>query len=175
MTSRKRQKQLTIKKRCHIVVPYSQGISESLKNICQRYGIQVHFKGGAIIKNLLVSPKDKESITKKSSVIYWFKCEKIVCEEEYIGESSRTFGERYKEHLKAPSPIYEHQNNTDHITSVENFKIIGRKGHNMARAVKGAMYIRENNPTLKRNIGKYNLPHFWDGILHSIPELKISK
>ena len=85
------------------------------------------------------------------------------------------FGERYKKHLKAPSPIFEHQNNTGHITSVENFKIIGRKGHNMARAVKEAMYIRVNNPTLNRNIGKYNLPHLWDGILHSISELKISE
>ena len=135
-TNKKRQNQSPIKKRCHIVVQYSQGISESIKNICQRYGIQVHFKGGATIKNLLVSPKDKDSITKKSSVIYWFKCDKIDCEEEYIGESSRTFGERYREHLKAPSPIYEHQNNIGHITSLENFKIIGRGCHNMARAVK---------------------------------------
>ena len=35
--------------------------------------------------------------------------DKIDCEEEYIGESSRTFEERYKEHQKAPSPIHEHQ------------------------------------------------------------------
>ena len=174
-TNRKRQNQSSIKKRCHIAVPYFQGISESLTNICQRYGIWVHFKGGATIKNLLVSPKDKDSITKKSSVIYQFKCDKTNCEEEYIGESSRTFGERYKEHLKAPSPTYEHQNNAGHTTSVENFKIIGREGHKMARAVKEAMYIRVNNPTLNRNIGKYNLQHLWDGIVHSIPELKISK
>ena len=45
----------------------------------------------------------------------------------------------------------------------------------MAKAVKEAMYIRVNNPTLNRNIGKYYLPHLWDGILHSIPELKINK
>ena len=50
-----------------MVVPYSQGISESFKNICRRYGIQVHFKGGKTIKNLLVSPKDKDNIKKKSS------------------------------------------------------------------------------------------------------------
>ena len=100
----------------------------------------------------MVSPKNKDNITKKSSVIYWFKCDRIDCEDEYIGESSRTFGEKYKEHLKAPSPIFEHQNNTVHITSVENFKIIGREGHNMARAIKEAIYIRVNNPTLNRNI-----------------------
>ena len=37
------------------------------------------------IKNLLVSPKDKDNIKKKSNVIYWFRCEKIHCKEEYIG------------------------------------------------------------------------------------------
>ena len=117
----------------------------------------------------------KIDITRKSSVIYWFKCDKIDCEEEYTVESYRTFGERFKEHLKATSPIFEHQNNTGHKTSVKNFKIIGTEGHNMARAVKEVMYIRVNNPTLNRTIGKYNPPHLWDRILHSIPELKISK
>ena len=105
-----------------MVIPYSKGICESFKNICKKYGIQVYFKGGKTIKNLLVLPKDKDNIKKKSNVIYWFRCDKIDCEEEYIGESSRTFEVRYKEHLKAPSPIHEHQNSTGHITSVENFK-----------------------------------------------------
>ena len=58
---------------------------------------------------------------------------------------------------------------------IQNFKIIGREGHNMTRKIKEAIYMRVNNSTLNRNIGKYNLPHLWDGILHSIPELKISK
>ena len=79
---------------------------------------------------------------------------------------------RYKEHLKAPSPIFEHQNITGHITTVENFKIIGRKGQNMTRAIKEAIYIRVNSPTLNRNIGKYNLPHIWNKVLFAFPELK---
>ena len=70
------------KKKCHIIVPYSQGICESFKTICHKYRVQVHFKGGTTLKNLLVSPKDKYTITKKSSVIYWFKCDKIDCEGE---------------------------------------------------------------------------------------------
>ena len=86
--------------------------------------MEYNFKGGITLKNLLVSPKNKDTITKKNSVIYWFRCDSIDCEDEYIGVSSRTFGERYKEHLKAPSQIYEKQNNTGHTTTVENFKII---------------------------------------------------
>ena len=43
----------------------------------------------------------------KSGVIYRYQCDRVECDEEYISESSRTFGERFKEHLKAPSPIYD--------------------------------------------------------------------
>ena len=42
----------------------------------------------------------------------------------------------------------------------------------MARAIKEAIYIRVNNPTLNRNIDKYNLPHIWNKVLFTIPELK---
>ena len=28
----------------HIVIPYTQGLCESIKKICGRYGIQTHFK-----------------------------------------------------------------------------------------------------------------------------------
>ena len=42
----------------------------------------------------------------------------------------------------------------------------------MSRAIKEAIYIRVNNPTLNRNIGKYNLTHIWNKVLFAIPELK---
>ena len=64
---------------------------------------------------------------------------------------------RYKEHLKVPLSIFEHQNITGHTTIGENFKIIGRKGQNMVRVIKEAICSRVNNSTLNRNIGKYNL------------------
>ena len=120
-----------------------------------------------------MSPKDKEEIKKKSNIIYWYKCGRIECDDEYFGESARTFEERYKEHLKTPSPIFEHNNTTGHTTSVENFRFIGGEGHDMTKINKEAIYIRVNNPTLNRNVGKYNLPHIWDKIMFSIPELNI--
>ena len=111
-------------------------------------------------------------ITKQSNIIYWFKCDRTVCDDDYIGESARTFEERYKEHLKAPSPIFEHQKITGHMTTVESFKIIAREGQNMARAIKDAICIRVNKSSLNRDIGKYNLLHIWNKVLFAIPELK---
>ena len=49
----------------YIGVPYHQGLSESYKNICKKYGIEVHLKGGHTIKDLLMAPKDKDPILKK--------------------------------------------------------------------------------------------------------------
>ena len=40
----------------------------------------------------------------KSGVIYRYRCDRVECDEEYIGESARTFADRFKEHLKDPSP-----------------------------------------------------------------------
>ena len=93
------------KKKCHIGNTILQGICESFKSICDKYEVIVHFKEGQTLKNILFSSKHKDTITKKNGVIYWFRYDKNDCDEEYIWESSRTFGERYKENLKAPSPI----------------------------------------------------------------------
>ena len=38
-----------VKSKGHIVIPYTQGLCESIKKICGRYGIQTHFKGGYTI------------------------------------------------------------------------------------------------------------------------------
>ena len=116
---------------------------------------------------------NKDAIQNKSGVIYRYQWERVECDDEYIGESSRTFGERFKEHLKVPSPIYDYYNTTDHNVTIENFSIVGRKDQNLCRWIKEALYIRVNNPSLNKNIGKYHLPHIWDEVLHNISELKL--
>ena len=158
----------------HITVTYSSGLSDSFKNICKKYGIQVYFRGGKTIRNLLVAPKDREHITQKSGIVYRFKCDRVECDDEYIGESARTFGERFKEHLKCPSPIYDHSNNTGHSITLDNFSIVGREEHNLMRLIKEAIFIRVNNPSLNKNRGKYHLPHIWDEVLNDITELKLN-
>ena len=67
-------------------------------------------QGGRTIRDILVHPKDKDTILKKSGVIYKYSCGRVDCGEEYIGESGRTFGERYREHMRSPSPIMDHHN-----------------------------------------------------------------
>ena len=73
------------------------------------------------------------SYAEKSGVSYRYKCDRVDCDEEYIGECSRTFGERFKEHQKAPSSIYDHYNITGHVVSIDNFSIVGREDQNLMR------------------------------------------
>ena len=164
-----------VKSKGHIVIPYIQGLCESIKKICGRYGIQTHFKDGSTIKNLLVSPKDKDPMVNQGDAIYWYQCGDLGCDDEYIGETSRTFSERYKEHLKEPSPIHHYNNQTNHPINHNNFKIIGREGHHIFRYIKEFIFIRVNNPTLNNNVGKFNLPHIWDRVLINTPGLKLNK
>ena len=159
----------------HIVIPYTQGLCESIKKICGRYGIQTHFKAGRTIKNLLVSPKDKDPMVNQSGAIYWYQCGDLGCDDEYIGETSRTFGERYKEHLKAPSAIHHHSIQTGHTINQNNFQMIGREGHNLARNIKESIYIRVINPSLNNNTGKFNLSHIWDRVLLNTKGLTLKK
>ena len=67
--------------------------------------------------------------------------------------------------------VLDHQNITGHYTTIENFSIVEWEDQNLIRAIKEAIYIRVNNPSLNRNIGKYHLPHIWDEVLNKIPEL----
>ena len=93
----------------------------------------------------------------RSGAMYWFQCGDLTCDDEYIADTSRTFGERFKEHLKEPSSIHNHSISTGHPTTEHNFQIIGREDHGITRTIKESIYIRVKNPTLNINIGKFNL------------------
>ena len=78
-----------------------------------------------------------------------------------------------QEHLKAPSPIHDHINISGHTVSIEDFSILAREDQNLLRTIKEAIYIRANNPSLNRNVGKFHLPQIWDEVLLNISELEL--
>ena len=78
----------------YTVIPYTLPLGESIKKICRKYGTQTHFKGNRTMKNILVKPKDKEPLERKSGAIYCSQCGVLTCDEEYIEETSKTLAER---------------------------------------------------------------------------------
>ena len=99
----------------------------------------------------------------------------VDCDDEYICESARNFEERLKEHLKAPSPIYDHHNISGHDVTIDNFTILGREDQNLLRTIKEALYIRANNPSLNRNIWQVPPATYlgWGSAQHLRTEIKI--
>ena len=159
--------------RPHTVIPYYQGISESMMKACSEYGVQVYSKGGNTIKNLPMAPKDQDAIEKKVGSSTDINVTGWSVMRNTLVNPLEPLGERIKEHLKAPSPIYDHQNITGHNVTLDNFSIVGREDQNLCRWIKEALYVRVNNPSLNKNIGKYHLPHIWDEVLHNTSELKL--
>ena len=113
----------------NIVIPYTQGLWESFKKICEQYGIHTHFKGSSTLRQLLARPKDQDPKEKKNGVIYSYQCGETACNEEYIGKTSRTLGGRYRKHLKQPFPIHVCIQQTGHDSTPDNFSILGREDH----------------------------------------------
>ena len=48
-----------VKTKGHIVIHYTQGLCESMKKICGRYGIQTHFKGRVPLRTYWSPPRTK--------------------------------------------------------------------------------------------------------------------
>ena len=142
-----------------IVVPYMPGIGEKFRKMCKRKGIQVHFKGTNTLRTMLGNPKDKDPKNNQTGIIYHYNCSQINCPSAYIGESGRSLGERVKEHFKALSPIHLQSTTTGHPMDPEQFSIVHKEVNNQSRTIKEAMFIWAQDPSLNRNLGKYQLPH----------------
>ena len=160
------------KNKATIIVPYIPNTSEKFKKVCQRKGIQVHFKGSNTLGTALGNPKDKDPKTNQTGIIYHYQCPFINCASSYIGESGRTLGDRIKEHFKAPSPIHLHSSTTGHFMDPNQFSIVHKEVNSQPRTIKEAMFICVQDPPLNRNLGKYQHPHIWDHLLQASPTLQ---
>ena len=138
----------------------------SSRNCAKNKGIQVHYKGTNTLRTLLDNPKDKDHQINQTGIIYHYKYPQINCTSAYIGESGRSLSDRVKEHFKAPCPIHLHSTTTGHPMDPEQLNIVYKEVNSHSRTIKEAMFICVQDPTLNRNLGKYQLLHIWDHLLH---------
>ena len=103
---------------------------------------------------MLMAPKNKDTMTQNSQVIYRFKCDEVECDGEYIGETARALGQRLKQHFKThPSSMITRPQKDIKIT-IDNICIVGREKKTLDRTMKEYVFIRANEATLNRHIGK---------------------
>ena len=136
-----------------------QGLSDSYKTCCKQYGIDVHLKGGQTIKDHLMSPKDKDPINKKiGESATGLTLTGVDCVEGYIPKSARNS----EDHIWPSQHLWSWCHNW------QLYHTGGERTKTCLRTIKEALFIRANNPSLNRNIGKYHLPHIWDEVLLNI-------
>ena len=134
--------------------------SKDLNKILSKYYPQLNctlvFTNNFSLKSIL-NHKEKLPSRLCSCIIYNFKC--LFCEEQYIGSTVRQFYCRYAEH-KAISPrsnlpiqspsfsaIREHENNTGHNATFQQFKILRTTLHYNIR-LKETLYIHKEKSSL---------------------------
>ena len=160
------------KKNITIVVPYMPNTGKKFRKLCKKKGIEVHFKGTNTLSTTLGNPKDKDPKNNQTGIIYHYQFPQINCPSACTGESGRSLGERVKEHFKVPSPIHLHSTTTGHPMDPEQFNIVHKEVNSHSRTIKEAMFICMQDPTLNKNLGKYQLPHIWDHLLQVSPTLQ---
>ena len=155
-----------------IVVPSMPNTGEKFRKLCKKKRHTSTLQGHQHIKDSTRKPQGQGPQNNQTGIIYHSQCPQINCPSAYIGESGRSLGERVKEHFKAPSPIHLHSTTTGHSMDPEQFNIIHKEVSSHSRTIREAMFICIRDPTLNRNLGKYQLPHIWDHPLQLSPTLQ---
>ena len=185
MNSQQKKKKETTTKGM-VVIPYIEGLSETLKRIFWKHKIATAMRPYNTLKSLLVHPKDKQDINKTCGVIYDIQCKE--CKKSYIGETGRVFGTRLKEHQKDSkkvkqrkftraqrkeslteinkSAITDHIAQENHVIDWEGAKLLEREDDVIKRRIKEAIWIRKRGAnTINRDIGSITLDHVYDSLL----------
>jgi len=110
------------------VLPYVQGVSESLRRCLEQQGIRTVFTSDTTLRPHLVRLKDTVNPTKQDGVLYRIPCE---CGRVYIGKTGKSMQERIKEHDRyirlartQTSAVSEHTHETGHYPIWNEVKFI---------------------------------------------------
>ena len=109
-------------------IPYVPGISEAITRKFREFEIVTINKPNRNLENLLSFKKDKLKPEEQANGIYGIPCQN--CPALYIGETKRTFGERWTEHRKATekgdesNAVAAHAKKYNHTPGFEAAKIL---------------------------------------------------
>ena len=153
------------------VLPYVQGLSESLRRILSPLEIRVCFRPHRTIRQLLSRPKDLVPDLQRSGVVYSIPC--ASCPAKYIGQTGRRLCQRLDEHKRAvkgadfnSSALAEHAWSKGHPVDWTNTKVLSSCPEYHSRLVEEAIRIRTTDSVLNRDIG--SLPSVYDNLLHKV-------
>ena len=110
------------------------------------------------IRQLLGTPKDRDDIMDKASVVYQINCKD--CEATYVGQTGRHLKERISEHRKAVeygnilhSSVAEHAFEAHHEVDFDNIQVLDVENNMRRRQIREALRMRTTRPAMNRERG----------------------
>lgn len=151
-----------------LTIPYLPGISEKVRKMAGRFGVETRFARGRNLGAILTNNKfDGIEGLIQDGVIYKQECEN--CDRVYIGETGRRAILRKREHerdvrdLNVRSAIAEHCHNFDHKIDFNKFCIIDKEKNGTRRKIKESIAIMRNK-TFNRDEG-VRINSIWKSLL----------
>ena len=146
-------------------IPYVKGVSEPISRFLRAHNVIVGHSSKNIRKSL-VHVKDRLPKGKQKETVYEVKCE---CGEVYIGETGRPKDVRMNEHAKdiqygrvQKSAPARHSSECDEEMRPMEAKTLAYESNWKKRTVREAIEIKEKDPYMNRDVGKFGLSPIWD-------------
>ena len=139
---------------CHFSAVVTQKkIRHFIKRYCNDLDITLVFSSFKI--GNLLGVKDPIPGGLRSRVVYKFAC--VGCNACYVGETTRHFSTRVREHLKSDraSHIFKHLQNSEHcraLSSGDCFHILDHASTTFQLKIKEAFHIQREQPSLNQQL-----------------------
>ena len=142
----------------HFSVVTQKRVRHLIKRYCNDLDIKLVFSSFKI--GNLFGVKDPIPGGLRSRVVYKFAC--AGCNACYVGETTRHFSTRVREHLVSDraSHIFKHLENSEHchaLCSVDCFHILDHASTTFQLKIKEAFHIRREQPSLNQQLHHVNL------------------
>ena len=142
----------------HFSVVTPKKVPHLIKRYCSDLDIKLGFS--SFKKGKLFSVKDPIPGGLRSRVVYKFAC--AGCNICYVGETTRHFSTRVREHLVTDkaSYIFKHLQNSEHcraLCSVDCFYILDHAPTGFQLKIKEAFHIQRQQPSLNQQLHHENL------------------
>ena len=157
-----------------LFIPYEKGISEQLKRISNKYGLDVVFTRSLSLKSKI--PTNPFKTCKICGIVYKVTCS---CYKKYIGETGRTLEERIKEHkadvnngksVEKITGLSKHLRESGHTPNWEQTEILIKEQNLVKRKFKESVAItqEEKDNLLNKKEERKVISDVWSAIFTQI-------
>jgi len=157
--------------KCFFSFPYIKNLDNKLKNIANSAGLNIGFRPGQQIKNILNNHKHKIHKLNTAGCVYKISCKD--CSGVYVGETARSLRVRASEHRRALKnndqnyAVVGHMNHSGHVIDTDNPMVLSKEKSWSKRLWLEAAHIQRSN--VFKNIGKKCITGVWNPFL-ALPE-----